>query len=271
MAEKVALTGAMETLCITLYAKAEESRRPDSLLQDHFAAEAVAKMDYDFARLGVRPDDMIGIAIRAHAFDTWVRGFIAEHPDATILNLGCGLDSRVYRIDPPARIAWFDVDFPEVIDLRRRLYPARGGTTLIPSSVTAPGWLEAVPAKPPVMVVAEGLMPYLAVDEAPQLLRRIAAHFSGGDIVFDGYNWLGLRLIAANRMIRATGATLHWALDDPHDLEAEVPGLRLVWEQATYGDAEQRAHFSWPGRLTLLVFMAFPTLRRIGRLLRYRF
>ena len=66
--------------------------------------------------------------MRAKAFDDWTRAFIEKHPDAIVLNLGCGLDSRVFRVDPPPEIAWFDVDFPEVIDIRERVYPgARTG------------------------------------------------------------------------------------------------------------------------------------------------
>jgi len=47
--EKVNLTGARETLLMTLYGKALESRLPDSLLRDRFADEAVRKIDYDFS------------------------------------------------------------------------------------------------------------------------------------------------------------------------------------------------------------------------------
>jgi len=39
--EKVHLTKEKETLLITLYGKALESRLPQSLLKDHFADEAV--------------------------------------------------------------------------------------------------------------------------------------------------------------------------------------------------------------------------------------
>ena len=101
--------------------------------------------------------------MRAKAFDDWTSPFIDRHPDAIVLHLGCGLDSRVFRVDPPAAVSWFDVDLPEVIELRRRLYPARDdGYRLIGASVTDLGWLREMPRDRPAMVVAEGLMPYLA-------------------------------------------------------------------------------------------------------------
>jgi len=62
-----------------------------------------------------------------------------------MLHLGCGLDSRVYRIDPPASVRWFDVDYPEVIALRRHLYPERAGYRVIGSSLADLSWLAEVP------------------------------------------------------------------------------------------------------------------------------
>jgi O-methyltransferase involved in polyketide biosynthesis len=66
------------------------------------------------------------------------------------------LDSRVFRLDPNAPVRWFDVDYPEVIEVRRRLYPQRAGYRMIGSSVTDPGFLDGVPRNRPAMIVAEG-------------------------------------------------------------------------------------------------------------------
>lgn len=274
-AEKVSLTKEKETLLITLYAKAGESRLPDSLLRDRFAAHAVRRIDYDFSKLKVDRDMMIGVAMRAHIFDGWTRDFIARHPDATVLHLGCGLDSRIFRIDPAPNIRWFDVDYPEVIALRRKLYPEREGYTLIGTSVTAPDWFADVPTDRPTIIVAEGLLPYLDADETPKLLRRLTAHLASGELVFDGYSQFGLTLIGWHPSVRATGATLHWALDAPRDLEKQVPRLKLQTELLAYDpagyDAKQIARFSPAARLAIRVFGAVPILSKIGRLLRFRF
>lgn len=273
--ETVALTQEKETLLITLWAKAGESLLPDSLLKDRFAAEAAARIDYDFARLKVDRDLMVGLAMRAHTLDGWTRAFLAEHGDAIVLHLGCGLDSRIFRIDPPASIDWYDVDYPEVIALRRRLYPARAGYQLIGSSVTERGWLEALPQDRPAMIVAEGLLPYLPEEEVPLLLERLVRHCRSGEIVFDAYSPLGLKLIALQPSIKATGAVLRWSLDDSSELERQVPGLELVTELTAYDpdgyDPAQFARMSWPARFAMQFFSLIPPLARIGLLLRYRF
>jgi O-methyltransferase involved in polyketide biosynthesis len=268
--EKLHLTGAKQTLLITLHAKAMESRSPDSLLKDRFADQVLSRLDYDFKPLDLGPDGAISMAMRAKILDDWTRTFIEKHPDSVILNLGCGLDSRVFRVDPPPQIRWFDVDFPDVIEIRQRVYPPRDeGYRMIGASVTEPGWLEEVPRDRPAMIVAEGLMPYLPSEEAPKMVARLAAHFPTGELAFDGYGRLGLKMLRITPQVRATGAEVHWALDDPHALEREVPGLRLVNEKIQ-NDPAGIARMSWPARLMVRLYRYIPALRGIGRLLRYR-
>ncbi|WP_100963082.1 class I SAM-dependent methyltransferase [Bosea sp. FBZP-16] len=274
-AETVALTREKETLLITLWAKAGESLLPDSLLKDRFAAEAATRIDYDFARLKVNRDLMVGLAMRAHALDGWTRDFLGRHPEALVLHLGCGLDSRVFRIDPPAGVDWYDIDYPDVIALRQKLYPARDGYHLIGSSVTEPGWIAGLPRDRPTMIVAEGLLLYLPEEEVPLLLERLVQRSPSGEIVFDAYSPFGLKLIAMQPSIKATGAALRWSLDDPCELERQVPGLELVTEMTAYDpdgyDPAQIARMSWPARFTMQFFSLIPPLARIGLLLRYRF
>jgi O-methyltransferase involved in polyketide biosynthesis len=121
--ERVRLTGAQETTLATLYGKAMESRRPDSILSDREADKALRRIDYDFGRLRIRRSDQLSLAVRAKAYDGWARQFLDRHPSCTVLHLGCGLGTRVYRVDPPPTVRWYDIDLPDVIDLR----PPAGG------------------------------------------------------------------------------------------------------------------------------------------------
>jgi O-methyltransferase involved in polyketide biosynthesis len=159
--EKVNLTGAQETTLATLYGKAMESRRPDSILNDSEADRALRRIDYDFSRLRIRRTDHTSLAVRAKAYDGWARQVLDRHPDCTVLHLGCGLDTRVYRVDAPPTVRWYDVDFPDVIELRRRLFPPRDGMHTVAASVTDPELLDGIAGDTPVLVIAEGLTPYL--------------------------------------------------------------------------------------------------------------
>jgi len=268
--ERISLRGTPETLLITLYAKAMESELPDSLLRDRFSRRAVAQIDYDFARLHIGRAEQVGIALRAKLFDDWVRDFLARYPACVVLQLGCGLDSRVLRIDPPATVQWFELDFPEVIALRERLYPARENCHLLASSLTSPDWWRALPSGRPVLILSEGVLPYVPADEVPRLLRGLVAHFGQGELALDGYSRLGIRLLQWNRMIRRPGAVLHWAIAEPQELQRQVPGLRFVEAIAAY-DRAQIVRLSLGMRLLYGITLAIPAMRRMGRLLRYRF
>lgn len=119
---KVSFKKEKETLLITLYARALQSRSRHPILHDPWAAEAIQRIDYDFAKFKAGRRSSLLIAIRASQPDAWTRDFLAAHPDATELHLGCALDARYFRTAPPATVRWFEVDYPDVIDLRRDLY-----------------------------------------------------------------------------------------------------------------------------------------------------
>ncbi|TWT39004.1 class I SAM-dependent methyltransferase [Blastopirellula retiformator] len=268
--ESIQLTQERETLLITLYGKAEESRLSDSLLQDHHAVGVMDRLDYDFPKLRVTRDGMISVAIRSKTLDDWTRAFLQRHPKATVLHLGCGLDSRILRVDPAEEVAWIEVDFPEVIELRQRIFAARPGCHVIGASILEADWLASIPKHRPTLVVAEGVLPYLPAAAVPELFRQITEHFDQGEIAFDAYSPLGVKTLNLLPSIQATGARLRWGLGDPRSLESQAPRLKLVAEESGF-DPGQLTRISWPLRTLAQLTQLAPPLRRLGRLLRYRF
>jgi O-methyltransferase involved in polyketide biosynthesis len=269
--EKVTLTGAQQTALVTFYGKALDSRQPDSILGDREADEALRRIDYDFSRLRVRRRDQKSAAVRSKGYDRWVERVLAVHPDCVVLHLGCGLDTRVYRVDPPSTVDWYDIDLRDVIDLRRRLFPQRAGLHTIASSVTDPGLLDRIPADKPVLVVAEGLTPYLRAGDGVAMLRRITDHFPGGELVFDGYSRAGVWLTQRYGPVKASGAQLDWSIDDPHELEKAVPGLVFDSEWWFADPADIRRHYSWLYWRFMRILFRITPIRRLGRGLRYHF
>ena len=105
--------GVQKTLLITLYAKALDSRSTHSILHDEKAYEIVKAIDYDFETTAGFGNHHL-IVVRARQIDEWIKEFLKSHPDLTVVNLGCGLDTRAARIRPLfPRVSWFDVDFPK--------------------------------------------------------------------------------------------------------------------------------------------------------------
>src|ERR1700722_1674946 len=133
---KIGLTAEKKTLLITLYAKAADYRSKKSILHDKMAYEIVSRLDNDNIQVRKSDHDDI-VVVRAKQFDVWLTAFIKAHQNSVVLNLGCGLDTRVTRIAPPLTVDWFDVDYPEVIELRKNFYSDSAHYHMIASSVTA--------------------------------------------------------------------------------------------------------------------------------------
>lgn len=266
--EKIHLTKEKETLLATLYARALESRSPNPILRDEMAEAAVQKIDYDFARLKV---DTLSIAMRAKQFDLWTAEFLADHPDATVLHLGCGLDSRVFRLNPPAGVHWYDIDYPEVIELRARLYPERPGYATIGSSLAELGWLAQIPRVYPAWILAEGVSMYLSAEVMNALLSRLTEHFPGGAIAFDAISPLATRMAKGNRSLRATGATFGgFSVSDPEELKKVAPRLELV-KTARTPELPGYSKLPLATRALVRLFDSVESLRKLSWILLYRF
>src|SRR6185369_12894642 len=167
--DKIQFTKEKETMLMTLSGRAIQSQWKNPILRDPWAEEAMRHIDYDLSQTyqGVGSGRMwkdIGytvIATRAATFDLLTSRYLAEHPDAIVLHVGCGMDSRVFRINPPPSVQWFDVDYPDVIDLRRRLYPEREAYHLIGAGLDDLRWLDEVPRARPGLLIAEGVLHYV--------------------------------------------------------------------------------------------------------------
>lgn len=160
--ERITLAGEQETMLMTLYLHARDAVQQRPVLGDQYAVPLLDRIDYDFGKLASLTGNQPVIVSRAKAIDDLARDFLLNHADAVVLHLGCGLDSRVLRLQPGPAVAWFDIDQAPAIDLRRRLIPPRPGTTMLATSVTDTGWWSHVPEGKPTLIVGEGLLMYLS-------------------------------------------------------------------------------------------------------------
>ncbi len=267
---RVDLEGPPQTMLATLYAKSLDADASPSILGDHYAKAAVARIEYDWETTAIDARRAPSVAVRSKHFDNWVRQFIDVHREAVVLHAGCGLDARVYRLDPPAGVQWYDVDYPEVIGLRERLYPARTNYRMLPASVTDPAWLAEIPADRPTLFLGEGLTMYLKKDDGLALLRRVVNRFPSGELQFDAFNTMGIRIQVINPIVRRSGSKLHWGIDGPGDIVDAVPGVRLLaWESVF--DSDTFDLVSPLARRIGRVMGAVPTLRTMAQYHRYAF
>lgn len=257
-----------------LYAKALDADAAQPVLGDVYAKHLVEQLDYDWGNSPItrqRRRQVSSITVRGAQFDIWVRQYMSAHERPVVLHIGCGLDSRVFRLDPGPDVEWYDVDFPDVIALREQLYPAREHYHLVSSSATDPSWLNAIPADRPTLLLAEGISMYLPAVQGVALLRRLVDRFPAGELQLDFWNRLGLKTQQkSNKVVSRSGSALGWAVNGPDEIVTAVPGVRLLTAISLF-EADTVQRLTRGPRLAARSAARIPLLRNIIQLHRYAF
>lgn len=213
-----------KTLFIPLYGKALMSR--EGFLSDPAAEKIVASVDFDFTKVDTSRKLAIYMAMRAMQFDRYARNFAAEYPDGVILQLGVGLDSRVRRVK--CGNDWYDLDFPEVIALRRTYFMENARYHLIGAPALPADWLAEVPKAKNALVLAEGLSMYLSEQNMRDLMAALQQHFGQTTFIFDAYSKTAAKLSALKNPVNAVKAKIDFAMDDPQELLDGTQGMKAI-------------------------------------------
>lgn len=141
-----------KTLYIPLYGKAFVSQR-GIILNDQSAEIIWAKEGFELKGESKSKWLAYYMGMRARVFDDWTRERIKENPTATVIHIGCGLDSRIDRV---GGAKWYDVDFPGVIAERRKHFKDNDSYTMLCADVREDGWLGLVSGDTAI-VIMEGV------------------------------------------------------------------------------------------------------------------
>lgn len=265
-----------QTALLTEYCRAVDSRAPRPILGDSRAAVTVGAIDFDFSTLAATPSVVALVALRAKMLDERLRGFIDEHPDAVIVDIGAGFNSAVFRIDPPSTVDWYSVDLPAVIAVRDALLPPHGRARSVAASLLEPGWAQTIPAGRPTMVFADGLVAFLEEAEVIAVLRSVTEHFRSGVIAFNDYgpvskaNQLMGRLATSRK---ANSPHSQWnfpGFKDPRHPQSWNGQLSLL-EAASVMQQSEAELFPLGLRLAARLSHRLPAIARKARVLQYRF
>ena len=206
-----------KTLYIPLYGKAYVSRK--GILLDDKKAEKIWAAE-GFPLKGKAKSKWLAyyMGMRSAVFDQWLAEQMAKAQDAVIIHIGCGMDSRVLRIDA-AYQKWYDVDFAEVIDERKRYYCESANYHMVAADVRNSSWLNRIPENKHAIVVMEGVSMYLTCQELSALMTNLRAHFQQISFLMDCYTVLAARMSKRNNPINSVGVTHVYGIDDPLLLE----------------------------------------------------
>ncbi|MFE6743525.1 class I SAM-dependent methyltransferase [Streptomyces tubercidicus] len=229
------LDGVPETALWTLYHRAAEAVRPDTVLADPRAVQLVAEIAFPFReRMGAaRPWLAQALALRALGFDGVVRAFLDACPDGTVVALGEGLETQFWRVDN-GRAQWVTVDLHGPLALRRRLLPHGERQRVVVCDVRDSQWMAGIDPSRGVLVTAQGLLMYLEAAQVTGLIAACAGAFPGGTMVFDTVS----RRFSARTRAHVKGPGGHrlppmpWGMDaaDRYHLRDAHPAISEVSE-----------------------------------------
>jgi O-methyltransferase involved in polyketide biosynthesis len=266
------LTPVEQTAFVTQYARALDSRWPRPILGDTLADEIVTNIDFDFDGLGVPASAVRQTALRAKMLDDRVRNFVAERPDAAVVDLGAGLSTAMLRVAPPATVDWYSVDLPNVIALRDELVPADDRAHSVAASLADNGWTDQIPPDRPTMLVADGLLAFLPESVIVNLFHHIPEHFRSGELAMNDYGHVSRLNIAAMKIVFSAVGT-QWAyqgFSDARVPESWSPRLRLV-EEISLSHAPEIDLYPPAARVATRLMGMTKSGARTARILRYRF
>ena len=223
------LNNESKTLFIPLYGKALMSKRK-LFINDPKAEEIIGNIDFNFEELKQSKWLSMYMAARARILDEITSEFIARKPNATVIHLGCGLDSRCLRVNESFN-KWCDIDYPNVIELRKRFYAENDKYRMIGKSVTDLSWLNEIEAdNSNILIVAEGLTMYVSEDEIQQLLKGINERFGNATILFDAYSRQAVKSSKIKNPVNQMSASVKWGMNTPDDFNKLNPNLEFIRE-----------------------------------------
>jgi O-methyltransferase involved in polyketide biosynthesis len=241
---KIRLSDHEATMFLPLVGRARESRKPNHVFFDPLAVSVLEAIDYDLSKLEKQISEYSSLSwsVRAMQFARVVAEFIQSVPEATVVNLGAGLDTTFYATDN-GKVRWFNIDSEQVIRLRQTLLPANERVVELVGNVLEEEWLQRITAGPqPVLLIASGLLIYLAEDEIKQLFVRIADRFPACTIAFDRISKYSIQYIQAELdKAHLTEARIKWGIDDTKEMEKWDRRFKIAAEVKMFAGVDRQS------------------------------
>ena len=226
---KIKLAGVQETLLIPLAARAYETKMDNRRINDIKAAEMMTEIEYDFEKFNAKMSQE-GVIARTIILDREVQNLIDHFPDAVCICIGCGLDTRYHRIQH-SQVQWYNIDFPEVIALRKKLLPENENVHLIGRSALDMSWTEEIgQGNKKVIVIIEGMLMYLKQEDVIRLFSIIKNHFPNSTILAEIMHPFIAKCSKFHDTVKYTNAVFQWGISSGKSMEKMCDGLHFEKE-----------------------------------------
>ena len=208
-----------ETLYIPLYGKAFVSRK-GIILEDKKAEEIWEKEKFPIGGKSKSKWLAYFMGMRSAVIDNWLSEKLSEKPESLVLHIGCGLDSRIERVKASYK-NWFDVDFPEVIEIRKEYFSETEKYKMLGASASETEWIFAIPESENILVVLEGISMYLLEEIIKNLFAALSEKFPKAKIIMDVYTEKAVKASKIKNPIKDVGALPSFGTSEPLIFESE--------------------------------------------------
>ena len=201
MKYKIEKNTVQETLILPLYSRKLCTELYPNLYRDETAVSLINEIDYDFSEAEKNSRGLmqrfgsLEVAMRQNDLAFEVKDYLKIHPNAAVVNLGCGLDNTGRACDNGS-CKIYNLDFPDVIAVRNELLPAGDREENIPYDLNNTEWFSKIDASGGAVFFASGVFYYFLTEQVKTLVQGMADAFSGGKLVFDAANRTAVKMIA---------------------------------------------------------------------------
>ena len=177
------ITHVSDTALMVAACRAHETSLEDAFVRDPFAARLAGERG--FAILAALPHSNVvrlGLAVRTRFVDELLLEALRQDPITTVLSVGCGLDTRPWRLDLPSELRWIEIDFAGVLDYKEQLMSGeaprcrRERLTLDVNDPAQRRAMHEAVGRNPALMISEGLLLYLPAATVEALAAESYSH-----------------------------------------------------------------------------------------------
>ena len=235
---EIKLGSVQETLLLPLWGRAIETQKQKPLLVDNKAVSIINSIPYDFTAISKNINKLVqaGWVARSIFFDKKIKTFIDLYPEATIVNIGCGLDTTFDRVDNE-KIQWFDLDLPDTIDLRKKYISESDRRHFISKSVFDKSWYDKIEKKSNIMLLIAGVLFYFDEKKVKGIFNDFHTFLPGVEIIFDYASIKGMKL--SNKHVIEKGGMdksvhIKWGIDNILEIEKWNSNIKVISNMPMY-------------------------------------
>ena len=262
------LSAVSKTLFIPLSARIFASKNFPEYFYDEKALslENIVRTKCELVREKSSEYALMASAARYYNIDEIVRKFCAKYPKCNVVYLGAGLETACFRLKT-VNAAFYEIDLPEVIELRRRVLGECANEALVGCDMFDLAWTRCIDESLPALFVACGVFQYFKRDQVLNLIRELKSTFKNAELVFDATNEAGLKY--ANKYVKSVGndeAIMRFCVEDGRKFALKA-GVNLIEERVFFTDA--RKMLSGRLKFTTRLIMKFVDFTKRAKILHF--